>query len=257
MSGYHIRSIEKGVFGEWSKVVEEFQEIQDAQEQNNKIMELVEISDMYGAIEEYLKESFNMSMEDIKTMSDITKKVFREGHRKSKEDLYTYLLNNSTKILEWGLGFIQVKVGRINYNFYTDSVVKFSTENPHSHKYDFESMIIKGNLKETVYKVSKEGVGDLEVVSNRCSTGTFNTNTHIVETYYKLYKTGDTYKRPAPEFHTVACENGTITRVTKTSEDYNNPVSIKLIEECAYRGVLTEEEMWNIVKVLSRGVYEY
>lgn len=53
--GYHLRKIEKGELGKFSKVVEEFEEFLDALEQHNYIMALVELSDMYGAIEHYKK----------------------------------------------------------------------------------------------------------------------------------------------------------------------------------------------------------
>lgn len=50
MAGYHLRKISKGVLGELSKVKEELEEAEDAQAQGVKIMLLVELSDMIGAI---------------------------------------------------------------------------------------------------------------------------------------------------------------------------------------------------------------
>lgn len=79
--GYHITSITRGVFGEVSKIEEEVQELKDAVRQNSKIMALVELSDLYGAIEEYLVKTYNLSMEDLKIMSNITKRAFKNGHR--------------------------------------------------------------------------------------------------------------------------------------------------------------------------------
>jgi hypothetical protein len=49
--GYHVNVIDKGVYGQFSKVAEEFQEVQDAWEQECTIMALVELSDMLGAME--------------------------------------------------------------------------------------------------------------------------------------------------------------------------------------------------------------
>jgi hypothetical protein len=51
--GYHITVIDKGIYGEFSKVVEEFQELQDAWNQHCHIMALVEYSDLLGAMEAY------------------------------------------------------------------------------------------------------------------------------------------------------------------------------------------------------------
>lgn len=79
---YHKREIVKGIFGEFSKIQEEIEELQDAHEQGGKILELVELSDLYGAIEGYLCLHYGMTMEDIKQMSDMTCSSFREGKRK-------------------------------------------------------------------------------------------------------------------------------------------------------------------------------
>lgn len=50
MAGYHLATINKGVLGELSKVREEVEEAMDAQAQGVKIMLLVELSDMIGAM---------------------------------------------------------------------------------------------------------------------------------------------------------------------------------------------------------------
>lgn len=83
--GYHIEEIvTQGVYGELSKIKEELEELQEANQQQNKILELVELSDMYGAIEGYVESKFGMTMEDLKNMSDATKRAFHSGARKSK-----------------------------------------------------------------------------------------------------------------------------------------------------------------------------
>ena len=42
---------------------------------------MVELSDLYGAIEEYCLNN-NLTMNDLKIFSDITKKAFNNGRRK-------------------------------------------------------------------------------------------------------------------------------------------------------------------------------
>lgn len=79
--GYHLRKIAKGQLGEISKIVEEVEELQDAADQGCKIMELVELSDLYGAIRIYLQRKYDMTMEDLARMSDITGRAFQNGHR--------------------------------------------------------------------------------------------------------------------------------------------------------------------------------
>lgn len=80
-SGYHTTEIRKGVIGDFSKVEEEWQEVLDARKQDSKVMELVELSDMIGAIDLYLKNKFNMSVLDLTSFSEITQRAFKSGHR--------------------------------------------------------------------------------------------------------------------------------------------------------------------------------
>lgn len=79
--GYHTRDIEKGVFGEFSKIEEEWEELQDARLQKAKVLEICELADLYGAIREYLK-GHNLTMQDIEQMADLTESAFKEGKRK-------------------------------------------------------------------------------------------------------------------------------------------------------------------------------
>jgi len=80
--GYHIKKIEKGNLGEFSKIKEEYDELHDALQQKCKIMAAVELSDLYGAMEEFAANHFGLTMEDVKKMSDITKRAFKDGSRK-------------------------------------------------------------------------------------------------------------------------------------------------------------------------------
>ncbi len=80
--GYHTSQIDRGVLGEISKIQEEVNELLDAQQQGCKIMELVELSDLYGAIQHYLlKHHSETSMDDLAKMSEITQRAFRSGRR--------------------------------------------------------------------------------------------------------------------------------------------------------------------------------
>jgi hypothetical protein len=79
--GYHLTNIEKGVIGEFSKVREEFEELQDAENQKCKGLIICELCDLVGAIEEYAKK-YNLTLDDLKQFSDMTKSAFLEGKRK-------------------------------------------------------------------------------------------------------------------------------------------------------------------------------
>lgn len=78
--GYHTREIKKGVLGEFSKVREEFEELEDAFEQNDSILVMCELSDLVGAIEEYVKR-WGLTLESLKRFSDKTKSAFKENKR--------------------------------------------------------------------------------------------------------------------------------------------------------------------------------
>lgn len=78
--GYHLTPIPKGVFGEASKIIEETLEFQDAHQQGCTVMELLELADLYGAIQQYILR-YNLTMADLATMSQVTERAFRAGER--------------------------------------------------------------------------------------------------------------------------------------------------------------------------------
>lgn len=79
--GYHLTPIKKGVYGESSKIREELDELEDAETQGIKLMVLMELADIYGALEACAK-SYGTSVEELKQMSDVTKRAFESGQRK-------------------------------------------------------------------------------------------------------------------------------------------------------------------------------
>jgi phosphoribosyl-ATP pyrophosphohydrolase len=81
--GYHNKYIERGKFGEFSKIKEEFLEAEDALEQGNNIMLLVELSDLIGAIEGYCIKH-NIKLEDLIKMKEATKRAFNDGTREPR-----------------------------------------------------------------------------------------------------------------------------------------------------------------------------
>jgi hypothetical protein len=82
MAGYHIKEIPKGTYGTVGKILEEALELEDAQNQGVRIMALMELSDLYGAMQGYLEQEFpGISMEDLAKMSKVTERVFQSGGR--------------------------------------------------------------------------------------------------------------------------------------------------------------------------------
>ena len=60
MAGHHIRFINKGVLGLFSKIEEEFNEFKDAHEQQSTIMELVELADLIGATIAFYRKNYEL-----------------------------------------------------------------------------------------------------------------------------------------------------------------------------------------------------
>lgn len=82
LAGYHKKPIQKGKLGELSKIREELDEFFDAQEQGVRVMELVELSDLWGAMDHYLNNYHpGYTMEDLKEMSEVTYRAFNSGRR--------------------------------------------------------------------------------------------------------------------------------------------------------------------------------
>jgi hypothetical protein len=78
--GYHMRPITKGVLGEVSKIREELEELEDAEQQGVLIMVMVELSDMYGAMKTYATKR-GFTMHDLAQMSEVTERAFVTGRR--------------------------------------------------------------------------------------------------------------------------------------------------------------------------------
>lgn len=82
--GYHLTEIPRGEYGEISKILEEAAELKDAMEQGQKLMCLIEMSDILGAIEGYLEKYYEgkVTATDLFNMSYVTKRAFESGRRK-------------------------------------------------------------------------------------------------------------------------------------------------------------------------------
>ena len=82
--GYHIDEIPRGTYGEISKILEEAAELKDAMEQANKIMVIIELSDLVGAIDGYMEKYYGdkLTIDNLVTMAFTTKRAFKSGHRK-------------------------------------------------------------------------------------------------------------------------------------------------------------------------------
>lgn len=238
---YHKLKIHKHSVESPYKIQEEFLEYIDAIATGNKIMAIQELSDLYGCLENEVAK-FGLGVHDLKVMSDVTKKVFLEGSRVSFE-LLSYLKANFDSIKPFGLGFIQVKCGDTNYNFYHRDVVSFKNSlAPHSHQQDFVSEVIKGLISESLYEITD---GDLYAYT-ACSGVNENRFLGCKYTETIEHKKGGIYLRLKDEYHSVKAKHGTVTKVTKYGKRVNAyVVSEEVIINELY---IDEKELWEMVE---------
>lgn len=79
--GYHTVQIDKGRLGCFSKIKEEFEELEDAVKQQDPVMILCECSDLIGAIKHYAKDNWNINLEDLIKFNNKTENAFKKGRR--------------------------------------------------------------------------------------------------------------------------------------------------------------------------------
>ena len=79
--GYHNVPIIKGTLGKLSKILEEVDELVDAESQDNKLLVINELSDLAGAIRHYA-ESKGVTLDDLIKMNNVTERAFKSGRRK-------------------------------------------------------------------------------------------------------------------------------------------------------------------------------
>lgn len=82
--GYHLTEIAKGEFGKISKIEEEVAELKDALAQSNRVMALVELSDLLCAVEGFIEKEYKgqITIEDLVIMARTTRRAFLAGDRK-------------------------------------------------------------------------------------------------------------------------------------------------------------------------------
>lgn len=79
--GYHLREIPRGVLGETSKIREELEELEDAEAQGVRLMAMVEMADLYGALQARAAK-YGVTMQDLSAMNAVTERAFQNGRRR-------------------------------------------------------------------------------------------------------------------------------------------------------------------------------
>lgn len=241
---YHKLKIQKHSHTSAFKLLEETYEYLDAISTDNKIMAIQELSDLYGVLKREANK-YNISVKDLDIMSNLTEQVFINGYR-NKDSLFDYLKNNHTSIHNFGLGFIQVKVGKsLNYNIYSKKLEKFKNwESPHTHKNTYISEILYGELVERLYKI--QASGHCTNIRYCCNQETDMVKGVLVLFKELLHKSGEYYQREASEPHSVYADGSCITKVFKFLEYENEPI---IYDGEKYEiPKMDEQDMWSIVE---------
>lgn len=113
--GYHTRQIAKGKLGEFSKIVEEIEELRDGVAQKCAMLCLCELCDLIGAIEAYLlangypfsdiplREAVNMGNDgfiEIQATFDILSSKYAASHNQTPPVFSDLLAAESTQALK-------------------------------------------------------------------------------------------------------------------------------------------------------------
>lgn len=101
MAGYHTTYIKRGKLEAFSKVEEEFYEFVDAQNQDAKIMGLIELSDLIGALHVYLKTHFDLDLhKQVLPKIKLKNEEKIEGKHKNHQYLYLQIANSFDALKE-------------------------------------------------------------------------------------------------------------------------------------------------------------
>lgn len=150
----------------------------------------------------------------------------------------------------FGLGFIKVKISENErVNFYSTKISKLSNsvENPHTHKYSFESHILKGTLYQNIFHM-RDGdqykVRELDCKPSYCTViREFTANLRTMAAI--KHTEGDWYRMYPDAIHSV-CADFCITHFT-IIENNINPTALAFGDNDPYESTLTENDCWDII----------
>lgn len=125
-----------------------------------------------------------------------------------------WIIKNAIYIHYFGLGFIQVKLNNWHerVHFYSDQLpITVGEEEIHNHRYNFESIIIKGTLQNIIYEI-QDIVPATHILSDESCDSKIKlksepTPVSIIEVHNKILNSGDTYPMDHTWFHTVKSKN--------------------------------------------------
>lgn len=169
-----------------------------------------------------------------------------------------WLKANHQMIHFFGLGFIQIKIDeKRRLHFYHSELPPF-VDQPHNHRYDFTSMVLKGSLKNVIWVKTDNPNG--EPCVHRYDSCTSDDSIVLPETketrrlIFNEFSTskGSSYSLRKEMFHQVIVEQyPTITLLTRGPKEYEFASILEPLDYqpvCPFSRNLPEDELWVIVE---------
>lgn len=171
------------------------------------------------------------------------------------------LQKQCTMIHYFGLGFIQIKLGKQHrIHFYTELLPPIiDEEEVHNHRYDFTSKILYGELNQEIFSVAP---GDTHLlVDESCTEGLVpqeekSTLCTIQKTESHHFVRGSEYFIDHNVFHRIKAKNA-VTFLTRT--DYKKQYAQVIREKdapkvCPFSEKISEEKLWGIVESILKNI---
>lgn len=159
-----------------------------------------------------------------------------------------------TEIHPFGLGFIQVKFDYGHRMHFWHPDFKREREEVHDHRYDFDSLILGGSMRQEVYRFAYDPNGDYELCSVSCEPGKeekplFITCGNLVHEISCTFHRGCSYTINENTLHRIEADFCVtlLRRRTKTKTHAHVVKPRGSVSVCPFSEKMTEDQMWNIV----------
>lgn len=155
----------------------------------------------------------------------------------------------------FGLGFIQLKIDDdLRFHFYTEALPSIMpVEEVHNHRYDFTSVVLKGELHYEYYMPTEGNDHIIRTISCDPNNPAPDDAKEcgLMHICSGNYKAGCTYNLNKDTFHRVWARENTITKLyrAKLRRDFAQAVKHKdEINVCPFSKQIPEKELWEIVE---------
>lgn len=173
-----------------------------------------------------------------------------------------YLKSLPNKPYWFGLGFIQLKIDdnkRLHF-WHPDLSPNVDDEEIHDHRYDFRSMILKGEITNKLFGIEEDNCGDYEMCWVYCDKEHSGKPEHIADVEIiscetATYMAGQSYTMKMDDFHRSIFKVPTVTFLERGPVTKDRARIVKLILRpavCPFSIKKSEDEIWSYIKEILR-----